>query len=176
MSIKKSNKGTTSGVTLKITCKDKVSGIVKCAGSNKKGGKEYSVTRKKIKKDYKASTKDKAGNVKEATVNVTAQKQKRTRTWNSCKTGSSRQCVPGTVKKTCNGYHGIGRYTYTECRPASCSATVACYDPCTYDCSYTDPCYTTKNTCQGGYTSWSDWNNVSSCKKSKTVDCRTVYN
>ena len=176
MSIKKSNKGTTSGVTLKITCKDKVSGIVKCAGSNKKGGKEYSVTRKKIKKDYEASTKDKAGNVKKATVNVTAQKQKRTRTYGCvkynqvCTSYTTGSCSTWQYER-CDGAH-CGKYTTTNYNTAHMSGTfnVSCI-------KYSQVCasYGQGSCAKKGYSSWSGWSNVSSCKKSNTSQCRTVY-
>ena len=186
-SIKKTNTYSTSGVTLTTTCEDKAnkgvgnkSGVVSCANTEVSARDKYVDTKNNIKASQTYTVKDDAGNSStcDKTVHDT---QKRTNSWNSCKTGEPSTCKGGTVSKTCNGYKERGaNNSGSSCGPkSSCGLGSACVS-CQYDCSYYDSCKTGHpSTCQGGWDGWTDWKDVNSCKASTSkptkVECRTIY-
>ena len=123
----KSNEGTTSGVNVSISCSNVGNGSnVTCPSSENgvKSSKTYTV-------------RDAAGNTSTCNVSVTPQSQKRTNTCSTGKRCSSASCE--TYSECENSACGV--YRYKSCKNSDCG-TEKC------NCS---SCYTTKNTCQGGY-------------------------
>ena len=179
-SISKSNTYSTGGVTLKTHCTDGRSGVIKCAGDTKGGALEYTVTQKSVKKSHEYTVKDEASNTNTCSVTVSKQLQKRTRTWNSCKTKTTTYSCP-------SGYTSVGGGVCS--RSWTFSSRSACLSSSCHsggnDCKYisTTGRYTcndrtttvAKTTCHGGWNSYGSWSNVSSCSKSSSTECRTVY-
>ena len=123
----KSNEGTTSGVNVSISCNNVGNGSnVTCPSSENgvKSSKTYTV-------------RDAAGNTSTCNVSVTPQSQKRTNTCSTGKRCSSASCETYTECKT----SACGVNKYKSCKNSACG-TEKC------NCS---SCYTTKNTCVGGY-------------------------
>ena len=96
---------------------------------------------------YYLSCKDAVGNEKNTSVNVSTKKQKRTRTWNSCATGSANSCVGG--------------YDYaTKVNGSTCVAYASCprgwwsesFVTCLYES--TDYYYTYSGTCRCSGVNW----------------------
>ena len=161
----------TSGVSTSVSCSD--------AGSGCKSGNPTGDTGLKSNKTY--TVHDNAGNSNTCSVTVSSKKQKRTRTWNNCKTGHN-TCKGGypqvCVSYACREMEDASGSTYLRTWSSDHDETSGCCIQCR--CSKTgngtyDPCFTGENTCKGGWNDWGSWSDVSSCSTSDTVECRTLY-
>ena len=130
-----------------------------------------------VEKTVEAKAKDEVGNTKNCNVKITKVKQykKRTRTWNSCKTGSPKTCTYGcdrckyNCKKCC---YKEGSYICDnwECRASS--------ETCQYKNCNCSSCHHYTNTCKGGWNDWSNWSSSwrdGTCTESNKVDCTHRY-
>lgn len=182
----KSNTGTTSGVTVKVTCKDKGSSDVKtCPGT---------ITGVKASTDYTVT--DNAGNSATCSVSVTASNKYRYRTctMNPCKTGSRNECTGGygnyysyscqclyNPQKANQTTSKGGYYSYqaainagqNSCPGYVTGATLIQTD-CTAGISGGTYCISTSDTCQPGcdYSSYTNWS-TSQCPTGDQYDCDT---
>ncbi len=180
--VQKSDNNSASGVTIKVSCGDALSGVSKCwTSSTDKTVTKDKITStveynpnstKNIYKEYRVE--DNAGNsVQCSKVTVNLQKD----TWNSCKTGSN-TCKYGCDSCKRKGKRAIGSYALCV---AECPGDSYCSPEYDYSCSYTyyedcncSNCYSGSNTCKGGWNK--NWKNVTSCKAAtNSVRCRYHY-
>lgn len=127
---------------------------VSCSDSGS-GCTKSSSTYTNVKSDKTYTVKDNSGNEKKCSVSISSRKRwkKRTRSYDSC-LSTTRYCDKDMGVQTClraeNKQYITGK-----------------------------GCCDTKDTCVGGYTSWSSWSSYkySTCSDSSTVDCayRTEY-
>ena len=186
--VKKSNNKSSSGITIKVTCGDALSGVSNCWTSSS----AKTVTKTKITstvqynkssatnmyKTYRVT--DKAGNIK-ACAKVTVTKQKDT--WGSC-VSTKNTCKGGNVStgkfKWCYG-RSCSSCSYSDKNTAlnDCVAahrTTGGSTKCsTSGCTKYDSCATgNPKECVAGWKN--KWTNDKNCKaKNKSVRCRYVY-
>ena len=164
-SISKTTSGwKTSGVGVKITCKD--------SGSGCKTGTRTDT----IKKSTTYYVYDNAGNKGSCSVSVSSRKvySSRYRSYDSCKTRTY------TYKGTCTTFDGNGRGTtkyVSGTATGSSSASVTAQNNCKKKCvagTLTKKCTLYGSSCNAGYSSWSSWSGYTktSCTASKTVQCQ----
>lgn len=142
----------THGVNYIIVCYDEDggSGIYTCADTRSDVMTFYN-----RKTDVTRYVLDNAGNRGACSlkVNSVTDYRRRTRTWNSCKTGSSNACVGGYVSDCITGVYNSAR----QCKIIEgddaywVSSTKSCCRDVWSDCA------SRTNTCSGGWNSWGAW-------------------
>ncbi len=179
----------TGGVSVSIACSD--TGGSGCSGKSTTASSSGAIT-----------LKDGAGNTASCSYKVTSYKQKRTRTWNTCLTGSPNECTQYSYSygwwDSCHTTTEEGSVACNHgCSPGgTCNASVynnapwACSQvSCTDNgngtytrkecgCGRSSYCSKYENTCQGGWNGWSSYSNGScSSSNTSTWQCeeRTMY-
>ena len=185
--------GTTGGITFNISCSDEGSGCTEAS----------TFTRTGVKSTTTYTVYDNAGNSQTCTGTVTAQRQKRTRSWNSCLSQTWSSCATKPYDScaytvdTCKGCYTSTCYGSYYCTSWSsenahcfCGGLAGNCCGCKRDsrpCNWNSCCSGSRNecrganvckggyVCQGGWNSWSSWSNATSCSSNDSTDCRTIY-
>jgi hypothetical protein len=171
--VHKGNLETTGGVSLSISCSDNTSGVTDCP-SGRTGVKTgtYSYT---IHDAYGHSARC------STTVNSKVQRRRRTRSWNSCKTGS--KCA--YYKYSGWSFSNSWTFFYSSANPCNSSSGTYSKTNCSKDASKCRCAKYTRtkscvNTCAGGWNDWSGWSGWSDSTgacwtDSCQTEARTVY-
>ena len=149
--VKKFSTYTTSGVTVRFDCNEKISST-NCLPdkTNLKSSANYDII-------------DGAGNVGVCAVKIgsVTDYSKRIRSWNECLTGNAKSCVDWGYEGTCTCYDRKKKADPNkyECIASTCDRTCKLYSldfgsgkgTCNYECTETE------NTCKAGWNPWSSW-------------------